>query len=209
MIELPKHITRTVLRVGNNLIRRCYGQEDVCLNNTSRSIITRNPFVVEEDGRRIFFTSNPTATVPDNCPYAILVNRSPTPKLFCDGTFKSYEWLKHPFINDVLTPDEIVFLWRGKFTYLEKDDVTNSPGLRKPQSAAIHAYQSKIGTLKDRANIVMPTGTGKTETMLGITIAAQCRKVLVTVPADALREQIFNKFLTLGCLHEFGIVTPD
>lgn len=131
MIELPKHITRTVLRVGNNLIRRCYGQEDVCLNNTSRSIITRNPFVVEEDGRRIFFTSNPTATVPDNCPYAILVNRSPTPKLFCDGTFKSYEWLKHPFINDVLTPDEIVFLWRGKFTYLEKDDVTNSPGSKQ------------------------------------------------------------------------------
>ena len=209
MIELPKHITRTVLRVGNNLVRRCYGQEDVCLNNTNRSIITRDPFVVEEEGRRIFFTSSPTATVPNDCPYAILVNRNPTPKLFCDGTFKSYEWLKHPFINDALTPDEIAFSWRGKFTYIEKDDATGSPGLRKPQSAAIHAYQSKIGNLKDRANIVMPTGTGKTETMLGITIAAQCKKVLVTVPADALRDQIFNKFLALGCLHEFGIVTPD
>lgn len=208
MIELPKHIIRTVLKVGNNYIRRCYGKEDVFLNNANRNIVTRNPFVVEE-GRRILFTSNATATVPDDCPYAILVNKNPTQKLFCDGMFKSYEWLKHPLINDTLTPDEVAISWRGKFTYLEKDDATDAPGLRKPQSAAIHAYQSKIGNLKDRAIIVMPTGTGKTETMLGITIAAQCKKVLVTVPADALREQIFNKFLTLGCLHEFGIVTAD
>ena len=209
MIDLPKYITRTILRVGKNIVRRCYGQEDICLNNTNRIIITRTPFVVEEEGRRILFTSNPNTVIPDNCPYAILVNKNPTPKLFCDASFKSYEWLKHPFFNDTLTPDEVALSWRGKFTYIEKDDATGSPGLRKPQSAAIHAYLSKAGNMKDRANIVMPTGTGKTETMLGITIAAQCKKVLVTVPADALREQIFNKFLTLGCLHEFGIVTAD
>ena len=55
----------------------------------------------------------------------------------------------------------------------------------------------------------MPTGTGKTETMLSILIANQCPKVLITVPSDALRDQISNKFLTLGILPEFGIVASD
>jgi type III site-specific deoxyribonuclease len=43
----------------------------------------------------------------------------------------------------------------------------------------------------------MPTGTGKTECMLGIMVASCCNKILVTVPSDALREQTFYKFLSL------------
>lgn len=31
----------------------------------------------------------------------------------------------------------------------------------------------------------------------------------MTVPHDALRGQLSDKFLTLGCLHKFGIVTSD
>ena len=53
----------------------------------------------------------------------------------------------------------------------------------------------------------MPTGTGKTETMLSILIANQCNKLLVTVPSDALREQLYEKFVTLGVLHKFNIVS--
>jgi superfamily II DNA or RNA helicase len=48
----------------------------------------------------------------------------------------------------------------------------------------------------------MPTGTGKTETMLSILISHQCRKVLVVVPTDALRTQLYLKFLTLGILKD-------
>ena len=54
------------------------------------------------------------------------------------------------------------------------------------------------------ATIVMPTGTGKTDTMLSILVSAVCRKVLVVVPTDALRTQIAEKFLTLGVLKESG-----
>ena len=45
--------------------------------------------------------------------------------------------------------------------------------------------------------------------MLSILIANQCSKVLVTVPSDALRDQISNKFLTLGVLPEAEIVSSD
>lgn len=50
----------------------------------------------------------------------------------------------------------------------------------------------------------MPTGTGKTEVMLSVLVSAQCPKVLVLVPTDALRTQIAEKFLSLGVLNEPG-----
>ncbi|MGM2810359.1 DEAD/DEAH box helicase family protein, partial [Bacillus cereus group sp. Bce027] len=56
------------------------------------------------------------------------------------------------------------------------------------------------------ATIVLPTGTGKTETMLSVMIGAKVSKVLVIVPSDALREQISSKFISLGILPRLGIV---
>ena len=43
--------------------------------------------------------------------------------------------------------------------------------------------------------VVMPTGTGKTETMLAV-FAADPKRTLVMVPSDALRQQIAAKFQT-------------
>ena len=57
----------------------------------------------------------------------------------------------------------------------------------------------------------MPTGTGKTETMLSILVSQECQKVMVIVPTDALRSQLFLKFLALGILKdpEVGVVSND
>lgn len=210
MIQLPKHITKCVYSVGDNVVFRCYGVEQIEINNNDdRSILTRDPFVIEQDGRRILFTSKFDDSNIDQYEYAVLVNRKPTATLFRNSEFKSYEWLKHPLVNDTLTPEELAQTWRGKFTFVEEDKVINLPGLRVPQAEAIHAWLSSQHSRKNRATIVMPTGTGKTETMLGIMVAAQCKKILVTVPHDALREQLSNKFITLGKLYEFEIVTKD
>lgn len=46
----------------------------------------------------------------------------------------------------------------------------------------------------------MPTGTGKTETMLAVMISNLCSRVVIIVPSDALRKQITDKFLELGIL---------
>lgn len=53
---------------------------------------------------------------------------------------------------------------------------------------------------KDPATIVMPTGTGKTETMLALLVDQQLERLLVVVPTAALREQTAAKFETLGVL---------
>ena len=52
----------------------------------------------------------------------------------------------------------------------------------------------------------MPTGTGKTETMLAWLVAQRPERVLVVVPSTALRDQIATKFETLGILQLEGIV---
>jgi reverse gyrase len=46
----------------------------------------------------------------------------------------------------------------------------------------------------------MPTGTGKTETMLALNARQRFDRLLVVVPTDALREQIAAKFETFGVL---------
>ena len=57
----------------------------------------------------------------------------------------------------------------------------------------------------------MPTGTGKTETMLSILVSEGCPKLLVVVPTDILRTQLADKFLTLGILKapDCTVLRPD
>lgn len=210
MIHLPKYIFKCIYQIGKNFVWHCYANDEITIDNSNKtSIKSIKPFIVEQDSRRIMFTSNRNSIIPEDCDYAVLINHQINSSSFIKEDFKVKGWLKHPAMNDNLTPDEISKSWRGKFTYLKEDKNSGAAGLREPQASAIHAYLSYQPALKNRANIVMPTGTGKTETMLGIMVAAQCHKILVAVPHDALREQIFEKFSTLGCLHKYGIVASD
>ena len=63
----------------------------------------------------------------------------------------------------------------------------------------------------DPATVVLPTGVGKTETMLSVLVAERCQRLMVVVPTDALRTQIAEKFLTLGLLKSptFGVVLDE
>jgi hypothetical protein len=71
-------------------------------------------------------------------------------------------------------------VWDGQFTYKAEaanPDGTVSPdneGLRPPQLGALFAIGSHWSLYKSPATVVMPTGTGKTETMLA-TLAALVR----------------------------------
>jgi len=76
------------------------------------------------------------------------------------------------------------------------------PGLRRPQIGALHAALAHATRSTDPATIVMPTGTGKTETMLALNAKQGFERLLVVVPTDALREQIASKFETFGVLKQ-------
>lgn len=121
-------------------------------------------------------------------------------------------WLRHPILsatagrpfNYAQNLDAIRASWAEAFFYLREDVSRNVKGLRTPQIGAIHAIHAHWTVSPEPGTIVMPTGTGKTEVMLSVLVSAQCPKVLVLVPTDALRTQIAKKFLTLGVLKEPG-----
>jgi superfamily II DNA or RNA helicase len=123
-------------------------------------------------------------------------------------------WLKHPDLNSRNeTPRgeliaQIITSWTSAFSYREEDLDMGIAGLRKPQLGALHAIHMHWTVTSQTATIVMPTGTGKTDTMLSILVTRPCERLLVVVPTDALRTQLADKFLTLGVLKQSGSYAP-
>ena len=100
--------------------------------------------------------------------------------------------------------DEVVTSLRGRFAFTE--EMADEPGLRSPQLGALHAILAHRSMESDEPiTIVMPTGTGKTETMLAA-FAHTPERTLVIVPSDALRSQIGEKFATFGILPTAGVL---
>ncbi len=114
-------------------------------------------------------------------------------------------WFHHPALDraagDRRTEIQLVLeSWDGAFQFVEEDPDRGILGLRRPQIGAIHAIHAHWAVSDAPATIVMPTGTGKSDTMVSILVSVRCPKLLVIVPTDALRTQIAAKFLTLGTI---------
>lgn len=125
---------------------------------------------------------------------------------------KKGQWL-HPKVRRAtddalaeasLLPKEIVKTWRNQLALKAEDPEAGLPGLRSPQIGAVYATLAHWSTSEKPATVVMPTGTGKTETMLALLVAARLDRLLVIVPNDNLRTQISSKFMELGVLRACG-----
>jgi superfamily II DNA or RNA helicase len=131
---------------------------------------------------------------------------------------KSLKWLSHrlleEFAKDIkdkgwkTVVQEISDSWTNKFYFhTEKKDENGTivlEGLRPPQIGSLHSIGAHWSLHSNPATVVMPTGTGKTETMLASLVAYQPGKVLVIVPSKVLRDQTAKKFLTFGLLRQLG-----
>lgn len=120
-------------------------------------------------------------------------------------------WEQFPEAYFSTETSEINKLWHGQFQFKEEDSAQNYPGLRKPQLGALHAIAGYFATdlQVEPATVVLPTGTGKTETMLATMIYQRCNKILLIVPSDSLRFQIAKKFINLGYLPELTVVPAN
>lgn len=104
---------------------------------------------------------------------------------------------------------QVVDSWSGQFSFRRerrRNGQVIAPGLRAPQIGALHATLAHWTVADDPATIVMPTGTGKTETMLALLVHEGFECLLVVVPTAQLREQIGTKFVELGVLKRSGVV---
>ena len=145
---------------------------------------------------------------------AIIPNKSPCLKIEDDIQINELnehtilKWINTPDFS-MLTPSIIVESWKGKFSF--EHNRNEALGLRIPQLGALHAIASNF-TLSNNfepITLVLPTGTGKTETLLATLVHQQCYKSLILVPSNTLRNQLNEKLLNLGCLSEIQSISDD
>lgn len=109
----------------------------------------------------------------------------------------------------VVTHLDVYESWKNHlFNFSLDDPKTQAPGLRKPQLAALYATLGHLVVDPTAtATVVMPTGTGKTDTMLALVIAARMNRTLILVPSDALRTQLVGKCAEMKTLRTVGAVS--
>jgi superfamily II DNA or RNA helicase len=199
-LHLPR-VTNLLYENGGNEVWQHLGGEYTIFNIR---IISINPFVIESENIKYLLTSD--KNYQDNeTEYVLLTSKKPSRSDLDANQIKFKRWLKHPdFKNN--TPEEVVGTWSGKFKFLKENEQENIKGLRPPQIGALYSILAHFQNPDDKAIVVMPTGTGKTETMLATLISNCCKRLLVSVPSDSLRTQVSDKFITLGLLKEYGIV---
>jgi superfamily II DNA or RNA helicase len=106
--------------------------------------------------------------------------------------------------RSLLSPELVLSSYEQAIGFRSPDQPRS---LRRPQIGALHSVIGYWSSgLKEPGIVVMPTGTGKTETMLALFVAARPKRLLVVVPTAALRDQIAGKFESLGILQEHEIV---
>jgi superfamily II DNA or RNA helicase len=102
---------------------------------------------------------------------------------------------------------EVLASWEEQFFYRMEDPVSGKEGLRPPQMGGLFATLAHWTVAPhEPATIAMPTGAGKTETMLALLVNQRLPRVMVVVPNSALREQIAGKFLSLGVLPRAKVI---
>lgn len=81
-------------------------------------------------------------------------------------------------------------------------------GFRLPQRAAAFAVLSHLDISPSKpATVVMPTGTGKTDTIFALMLAGLFKRTLLVVPSDALRSQMSERLESLSTLRRIEVVT--
>lgn len=212
-IELPALTVPPIKHALGEMRHQLRAKERVAIIDRGRVAIS--PRVTEvslhlANGETVLLTSRAKVVQPEGVD-GVLQDRG-------DGT---HRWLSHWQI-DAFTEQvqreglprivaDIRASWTNQFLFraeqeVEPGDIT--PGLRPPQLGALHAIGAHWSLSTAPATVVMPTGTGKTETMLATLAAYQRQPILVLVPWDLLRGQTAGKFLAFGLLRELGVLSP-
>lgn len=122
----------------------------------------------------------------------------------------SAEQLRWVTLDKPSSPDVVLDGLVGRFRLLVEDRNEGRAGLRIPQAGAVHAVLAYWSTqARDAATVVLPTGTGKTETMIALYASERLERLLILVPTDNLRNQIAEKFETWGVLVGNGVLDAE
>lgn len=185
--------------------------EEILVERTTIRVSPRKQetLLILQSGQRIVLTHRKTCSHPDGADGVLLEHD--------DGT---HAWISHHLLNGQRDERQwkrlkadISSSWGVGIRYAsEQADDSGAiirPGLRPPQIGALHAIGAHWSLYRTPATIVMPTGTGKTETMIAALVGLVGGSMLVVVPSSQLRAQTQAKFHTLGLLRQLNVIDDD
>lgn len=198
-IESPLGYIHHVLDIGGE--QNIVNTEDIQIS----SRITEKLYYLE-NGEKIIITSRRKLTRPASVDGVLLSESGNT------------RWLSHKKLEDFSNKihnqgleslrEEIAANWENKFSFRsekrDSDGNITEQGLRPPQIGSLFTIGGHWSLYNQAATVVMPTGTGKTETMLATLVAHNPGTLLIVVPSKVLRNQTAKKFFTLGLLKSLG-----
>lgn len=213
LVYLPPQLTLD-LKIGGNSVRQYHRASEFRRLPVREERVSGRPgkILTLPDGSETLLVSRTVS--PDAYAGDILLVRgsSVTAETLADlGVSRKWIKTQAPSIVDEAGAEEqaraVLTSWRGQFAYRAEDPAINERGLRSPQLGALYATLAHWTVdPHEPATITMPTGAGKTETMLALLVNQRLTRLLVIVPNSALREQIANKFLGLGILPRAEVV---
>ena len=158
---------------------------------------------VSEEISYLITTAEPGAGEPSVlvCPKSLLTNPA---RLFAEDS--RLHWAPTESNADGFSDQTIRRKNASVFRFVQGDPDNDVLGLRAPQIGALHAVLGHWSVSHEPVTVVMPTGTGKTETMLALLAHGTIQRLLVVVPSNPLRGQTYRKFLTWGLLPNLGVL---
>jgi superfamily II DNA or RNA helicase len=201
-LELPPLPERRISVGGNQVIQRVFGGAKARAKITDAQVKGHDliTFELGEPYREVLLRHYGAKRIATSLP-VVISHDLDDPENYPESFTLEWDTLGclHGYAD---TPNTVLDTWINKFDFRIEDEVTGEVGLRIPQIGALHAISAHfaIGNDTDAATVVLPTGTGKTETMLATQVYRRLARTLVIVPSDALRGQISEKFITLGVL---------
>ena len=210
-IELPAISFRAKYPIGYvvHLLQQCRNEIIVGEEFIKVSLRIKERVISIQSGERIIVTGRKQVERPETIDGVLHLGN--------DG---SSRWLSHRLLDQFREKRLAVGSgnlakehseeWAGMFSFSAErrnaDGEMISSGLRPPQLGALHAIGSHWSLGESPATVVMPTGTGKTETMLAAMVAFLRGTLVVVVPWDALRSQVMNKFIQHGILKDLKVL---
>jgi len=196
---------RYPIGTATKLLRNGSTEQITAIDDVLISARTKAQRVTLSNGERVILTEKTKISVPTNVDG--VVRKMP------DGSRK---WIFHKALKrleDKIAADGLgqvseagIQSWAGRFTYKAEGQGEDDFGLRPPQLGALFSVGAHWSLSSQTATVVMPTGTGKTETMLAVLTAHQLEKVIIAVPGKALRSQTSDKFIELGLLRFLNVI---
>jgi len=169
-------------------------------------------YIIKQSGNDVFvFFDKVSLALKKKYKYVLKQSNTPIKETVDKIDISEFTWLKHPLLEATcvkkFTQEQVYNSWKDAFHL--KTDIDHGNGLRVPQVGSLYALQAHWTISAEAAIIVLPTGTGKTDTMISALVACKIKKLLVIVPTDALRDQLSFKFSSLGVLPIFNMISDE